>query len=733
MRERTPRQQVRNQAPEASSWLAQAKSAIKCFPLFPRALIERLSAARKTAQIREDVAAIRASGLFDEAWYRAQYPDVAERDDPIRHYVERGATEGRNPSYQFDTTTYLENYPDVAARGANALAHYVKFGRREGRSTNKGSYRDWVSYYDTLSDGDRKVIRDAIDALPARPLISVIMPVYNTELPWLERAIASVRAQLYSNWELCISDDASPNPEVRRLLQAQAESDPRIRVAYRESNGHISANSNTALELASGDYVALMDDDDELAEHALFWVAHEIARHPDADLIYSDEDKVDENGQRFAAYFKPDWNQALILGQNFFSHIGVYRRSLLTRAGGFRVGYEGSQDHDLVLRCAELTTPDRIRHIPRVLYHWRARAGSTATDVETKPYARQAGVRALQDALERRGIAGTIELAHKNYYQVEYRAAQPPAVSILIPTTAKEQLIGPCVESLLTITRYPNFEILIAVSEGNRSVPERAALLDTLKRDSRVRVLAYEDRPFSYAWVNNWMVEQSSAPVICFLNDDVEITHADWLEKLVTRLQLDRVGAVGPMLYYPDDTIQHAGVILGMGGVAGHQFSGLMRGTAGYFGRAMLDQDLSCVTAACMVMRRAVFEQLGGFNERFPIAFNDVDLCLRMRAAGWRILWTPAVELYHHENASLGKHDSGSRRQQFAQDEVMMREVWHAAIESDPFFNPNLSLSHAIGNYNLAFPPRIAKLPAVTEKRDPPGATRASAQQGQHR
>lgn len=683
------------------------KAAIRRLPLF-----ERISAARaRAAKVRADVAVIRASGLFDEGWYRAQYPDAA--GDPIRHYVERGAALGRDPSRQFSTKVYLENYPDVAARGANALAHYVAFGRREGRSANKGSYRDWVCYYDTLSEEDRTVFRAAIEAFPTRPLISIVMPVYNTELAWLERAIRSVRAQLYPDWELCISDDASPNPEVRRLLQAQAAGDPRIRAAYRNSNGHIAANSNTALALATGDYVALMDDDDELAEHALFWVAREILLHPDADLIYSDEDKIDERGRRFAAYFKPDWNEALILGQNFFSHIGVYRRSLLTRAGGFRVGYEGSQDHDLVLRCAELTRPERIRHIPRVLYHWRARAGSTATDVEVKPYARTAGVRALQDALARRGIAGKVELPRENYYRVDYRPpAQLPSVSILVPTTAKEQLIGRCIESLLEVTSYPDFEVLIAVSEGNRALPERAALLDRLRRDARVRVLAYQDRPFNYSWVNNWLAGQSSAPVICFLNDDVEIAQADWLEKLVARLQLDRVGAVGPMLYYPDDTIQHAGVILGMGGVAGHQFSRVMRGTAGYFGRAMLDQDLSCVTAACMAVRRAVFDQVGGFNEDFPIAFNDVDLCLRVRAAGWRIVWTPAVELYHHENASLGRHDSSARAQQFVEDEAMMREAWEAAIENDPFFNPNLSRSS--GNHDLAFPPRVDKLPPRT-------------------
>jgi GT2 family glycosyltransferase len=693
------------------------KSAIRRFPLFPRALVERVSAARaRAAKVRADVAVIRASGLFDEAWYRAQYPDAA--GDPIRHYVERGAAEGRDPNRQFSTKVYLENYPDVAARGANALAHYVAFGRREGRSANQGSYRDWVSYNDTLSEDDRTAFRAAIEAFPARPLISIVMPVYNTELAWLERAIASVRAQLYPNWELCISDDASPNPEVRQLLQRQAAGDPRIRVVYRDSNGHISANSNTALSLATGDYVALMDDDDELAEHALFWVAREILLHPQADLIYSDEDKLDENGRRFAPYFKPDWNEALILAQNFFSHIGVYRRSLLTRVGGFRVGYEGSQDHDLVLRCAELSAPERIRHIPRVLYHWRARAGSTATDVETKPYARKAGVRALQDALERRGIAATVTLPRENYYQVDYQLPpQPPRVSILIPTTAKEQLIGTCVESLLKVTSYPDFEVLIAVSKSNRALPERARLLDRLARDARVRVLAYDDRPFNYSWVNNWMAGQSSAPAICLLNDDVEIVQADWLDRLVARLQLDRVGAVGPMLYYPDDTIQHAGVILGMGGVAGHQFSRVMRGTTGYFGRAMLEQDLSCVTAACMLARRSVFEQLGGFNEDFPVAFNDVDLCLRMRAAGWRIIWTPTVELYHHESASLGRHDSSARRQQFAKDEAMMRQVWDAAIENDPFFNPNLSRS--TGNHDLAFPPRVDKLPPRVLARAP--------------
>lgn len=574
------------------------------------------------------------------------------------------------------------------------------------------SYDEWIRHYDALTDADRMKIMQIIKKLSKKPLISIVMPVYNTERRWLERAIDSVLTQLYPNWELCISDNASTMPEVREVLDTYASRDCRIKITYRETNGHICANSNEALNTATGDFLALMDSDDELPEHALFWVAKEINDHPDVDLIFSDEDKIDVDGRRYDPYFKPDWNSALILSQNVFSHLGVYRRGLVTKVGGFRVGFEGNQDHDLVLRCADATSADRIRHIPRVLYHWRSAPGSTASAqaINAKPYAWHAGVRAIEDHLRRRGVEGRVIPALSQYYQVDYQLKGAPSkVSIVMPSACNLHLLRPCMKALLQRTTYPDFEVLIAVNEIRFQDADQAAYLEELKASSRVRVLVYEDRPFNFSWINNWAVRQATGSVFCLMNDDVEVITRDWLEKLVARLQLDHVGAVGPMLYYPDNRIQHAGVTLGMGGVAGHTYVGLPRGSIGYFGRAALEQDLSCVTAACIVLRREAFEQVNGFNEELPVAFNDVDLCLRLRNAGWRIIWTPQVEHYHHESASIGVHNSPGRQEQFAREIQQMRKLWGPALDTDPFHNPNLSLTNS--SISIAFPPRISKLP----------------------
>jgi len=578
------------------------------------------------------------------------------------------------------------------------------------------TYRYWVQRYDSLTDDDRIAFRKAIDSFASRPLISVVMPVYNTDRIWLKRAIESVRRQVYPSWELCISDDASTASHIREVLESYARKDRRIRVAYRESNGHISANSNSALDLASGDFVALLDADDELPEHALFWVAAEILKHPETDLIYSDEDKIDEDGSRFGPYFKPDWSPALILSQNVFSHLGVYRRSLVESAGRFRVGFEGSQDHDLVLRCAEHTTADRIRHIPRILYHWRAIPGSMASASadrpKSKPYAWGTGARAIEEHLERRGIPGAVTLAQNDFYQVHYRATQPlPRVSIVIPSAFVGNLLPRCVTSLLA-GNYAGFEILLAVNEKCFAAPDQARYLNSIGSDRRVRVLRYQDQPFNYSKINNWAIRQSDAPIVCLLNDDVEVTTPDWLERLAVRVQLPGVGAVGALLHYPDDRIQHAGVILGLLGVAGHPFIHMPKGSHGYFGRAGLEQDLSCVTAACMILRREAFDAVGGFDERLAVTFNDVDLCIRLRNAGWRIIWTPTVELYHHESTSVGAYNSPERSEQFQSEAKLLRELWGDALDHDPFYNPNLSLANCYSS--LAFPPRIAKLPKLS-------------------
>jgi len=651
-----------------------------------------------------------ASGLFNKIWYLAQYPDVKKDGiDPALHYLLFGGFEGRNPGPLFDTTWYLTNNSDVAAAKLNPLIHYIKYGRSEGR-TPQNDYNLWIDQFEAIDDEDREKIKRKINNLATQPLISILVPVYDTKIEWLERAINSVQRQIYQNWELCLSDDASTDPKIRQVLDNYASKDKRVKVIYREQNGHISANTNTALGLATGEFIALMDADDEISECALFWVVNEINQYPNVDLIYSDEDKMTEDGTRYDPYFKPDWNPSIILSQNVFSHLGVYRRSLVNQVGGFRLGFEGSQDYDLVLRCAELTTPSRIRHIPRILYHWRAVAGSTAVSHDAKPYAWEAGARAISEHLMRQGIAGTVKRACTDFYQVEYALGhRHPKVSIIMPSACKLELLAPCLKTLLEHSTYPEFEVLLAVNEIRYLVSEQAAYLGGLKEDPRVRVLVYEDRPFNYAHVNNWAVRQASGSILCFLNDDIEIITEDWLEKIVARLQLPNVGAVGVMLYYPNNKVQHAGVILGLNGVAGHQYMGYSRGEEGYFGRAIIEQEFSCVTAACMGMRRELFDQLGGFNEKFAVAFNDVDLCIRIGQAGWRIIWTPTVEHYHHESASIGRHNSPERAQEFDREVNLMRSFWGMVLDHDPAYNPNLSLTWPA--YRLSFPPRIAKTP----------------------
>jgi GT2 family glycosyltransferase len=663
--------------------------------------------------VDRDAAIILASGLFASSWYLAGNTDVAAAGmNPIKHYVLHGWKEGRDPSPSFITRAYLTSNPDVAAAGDNPLVHYILYGRAEGRSAEATDYQLWIQRFDTWSSDDLARLRRQLRSLHVKPRISVIMPVYNTDPRWLGRAIDSVLAQTYPHWELCISDNASSLAKVRGVLEQYASQDRRIRVIFRTTNGHISVNSNTALTLATGEFIALMDSDDELPPHALFWVAKEINDHATVDLIYSDEDKIDTSGKRYEPYFKPDWNPALILSQNFFSHLGVYRRALVEQVGGFRESYEGSQDHDLVLRCADSTSFSSIRHIPRVLYHWRSVPGSTASTqgIDAKPYAWHAGVRSIEDHLQRKKIKARVVPAFTHWYQVDYcnEIGPQPAVTLVIPSTCRLGLLQPCLEALLSRTTYQNFEVLLAVNEVAFSSPTQAAYLRSLEATPHVRVLVYGDRPFNYSWTNNWAIRQANGAVLCLMNDDVEVITPSWLERFVARLQLQNVGAVGAMLYYPDNTIQHAGVTLGMGGIAGHTFINQQRGSDGYFGRAGLEQDLSCVTAACMAIRREAFEQVGGFNEALAIAYNDVDLCMRLRNAGWRILWTPQVEHYHHESASVGRADSPERRQEFAREVALMRELWGPMLDADPFYNPNLSLRN--NQMTLAFPPRLAKI-----------------------
>lgn len=569
-------------------------------------------------------------------------------------------------------------------------------------------YDTWVKLFDQLSGEDVLGIRADVQRLPSKPLISIVMPTYNSPAEYLRRAVDTVRGQLYENWELCIADDASPQPHVVRILEEYAAADKRIKFVRRETNGHIAAASNTALELATGDFVALMDHDDELPPHALYMVVKELAAHPDADVLYSDEDKIDENGKRYEPYFKSDYNPDLLHGQNVFNHLTVYRRSLLTGLGGFRVGFEGSQDYDLALRAVEATVPARIRHIPFILYHWRVFSHSSAFSTVNLDKATDAARRALREHFGRRGLSVQVEEspATNRFTRVRYPVPTPePKVSLIIPTRDRVELLRGCVDGILHRTDYANVEVIVVDNDSEQ--PETLAYFDALKDDPRVRIIPYHGK-FNYSSINNFAAEQATGEIIGLVNNDIEVIGGDWLKEMVSHAVRPEIGAVGAKLLYADGTVQHAGVVTGICGVAGHAQKHADRRDFGYFSRLQLTHNLSCVTAACLLMRKAVFDQVGRLDEaNLAVAFNDVDLCLKVREAGYLLVWTPFAELYHLESASRGPDTAPDKIQRFMREIDYMNRRWGESLQYDPYYNPNLTLDAE--DYSLAFPPRVVK------------------------
>ncbi|CAM3364865.1 glycosyltransferase [Bordetella sputigena] len=448
-------------------------------------------------------------------------------------------------------------------RGIGLFRHAIH--NRSGLDRN--NYAAWLLQYDTLTDETRKEMARLGDGLRMKPLISIIMPVYNPAPGWLREAIESVRDQVYSEWELCIADDASTDPAVHDVLRHYQSLDPRIKVVFRESNGHISAASNSALEIARGDWIALFDHDDLLSAHALFWMAEAINRSPGVGLLYSDEDKITEKGVRTEPHFKCDWNYELFLSYNMISHLGLYRADLVREVGGFRLGFEGAQDYDLALRCIERLAPSQIVHVPRVLYHWRIHAASTAQAGDSKPYALLAGERALNEHIRRVGHQARAELQPRGYYRVRFDLPiAQPLVSLIIPTRNGETLVRQCIDSILQKTTYLNYEILL-VDNGSDDAGA-LAYFQELARHPRIRVIR-DDRPFNYSALNNGAVAQANGEYVALVNNDIEVISPDWLSEMMSYAIQPGVGAVGARLFYPDRTVQHAGVILGLGGGGG--------------------------------------------------------------------------------------------------------------------------------------------------------------------
>jgi glycosyltransferase involved in cell wall biosynthesis len=595
------------------------------------------------------------------------------------------------------------NLPDVAETPAAPPFHGVR----------DEDYAVWIAQCDTLSPSDRVRIRAHIARLAHPALISVVMPAYETPEEYLREAIDSVRNQLYPHWELCIADDGSPSDVVARVVR-EAAADPRIKFVRCANSGHIAAATNAALAIASGDFVALMDHDDLLAERALYEIAVEIAAHPDADLIYSDEDHIDSAGRRTLPYFKPAWNIDLMLGHNVVSHLGVYRHSKIREIGGLREGFAGSQDYDLSLRVIAATTPERIRHIPAVLYHWRQFEESFSKS--RREACASSARRAVADFLAAQGLADRTEVTSvpstPDWLRVRWTLPDvPPRVSLIVPTRDRAELLQRCVEGLLNRTDYPDIELIIVDNDSGER--QTLALLERLRADKRVRILPFAGA-FNYSAINNAAAAIATGEVLVLINNDIDVIGGDWLREMVGHALRPDVGAVGARLLYPDGTIQHAGVVLGVcpydggPGVAGHVGLGTSPAEPGYFGQSVLTREFAAVTGACLAVRKSEFDAVGGLDaEHLAVAFNDIDLCLRLRARGLRIVWTPFAELYHLESASRGDDIGPEKVERFKAEYRTMRERWGAVLDEDPFYNVNFSRNDA--TFRLAAPARRGK------------------------
>jgi len=566
------------------------------------------------------------------------------------------------------------------------LGRYVRYGRamaRKGIAEDRvAAYKSWIRLNEAYRASD---VRRAIRGMPTQPKISILTPVYNVDPLWLNRCIQSVRGQSYGNWELCLYDDASTRGETCACLQKWAVIDPRIKVVFGTTNRGVAGASNGALTVATGDYAALLDHDDTLAPFALYEIAAYLNEHPRVKYLYTDEDKVNEQERRFNPFFKPGWSPDLLLSCGYTNHLSVYDRALVTELGGFRDEYGPSQDHDMLLRVTERLAKDEIGHVPKVLYHWRSSAGSTAGDPLAKDgLVIQRAKAALVDAMRRRGIdAEVLDGLWPSSYRIKRRIVGRPLVSVIIPSRDNVRLLRPCVESVRSRTTYSNYEILIVDNDSQE--------VETLRylRQLDATVIPHPGA-FNFSGLNNLAVRQARGEYLLFLNDDTEVIAPEWMEALLEQAQRPEVGAVSGKLRYPDGSIQHAGVILGMSpdrvnGVSGHIFRGFRPGDRGYFGQIDVIRNFSAVTAAAMMTRRGVFEEVGGFDESLSVCYNDVDLCLKMGDRGYLIVYTPYAEMIHHESATRGiRVDIAEAR--------IMHQRWGARLRSDPHYSPNLSL-----------------------------------------
>ena len=548
---------------------------------------------------------------------------------------------------------------------------------------SKDLYDIWIEK-NSLTKEKESSIREEIEQFSYKPKFSIILPVYNVAKIWLERAINSVFDQLYGNWELCLVDDASTKKHIKRILSKYRKNE-KVKIKFLKKNIGISEASNEALSLATGEFVGFLDHDDELSIDALYENVKFLNKYPEADLIYSDEDKINPQGRRIEPYFKPDWSPDLLLSYNYICHFSVYRKIIVDKIKRFRSGYEGSQDYDLLLRVTEKT--DKIFHIPKILYHWRQIKGSTSTAHKEKVIHINNSIKVLQQALQRRGIDGTVEKGINfnqfESYRVKRRLKQKPLISIIIPMKDKISFLKRNLKSIEEKTDYENYEIIIV--DNNSKEKQTLDYLESIKKKKHIRILQFKS-DFNFSKINNFAVSKAKGKHILFLNNDIEVICKGWLKAMLEHSMRKEVGAVGAKLIFPNNTIQHAGTVLGLGGLAGHSHKHFPAESNGYFGALNTIRNYSAITAACMMTRKEVFEEVGRFDEiKLSVAFNDVDICLKIRKKGYLIVYTPYAALYHYESKSRG-YDLNPN------EILFMKNKWGNILLSDPYYNPNLTL-----------------------------------------
>lgn len=592
----------------------------------------------------------------------------------------------------------------VIGQDGFTYAWYLVQNKVKRKLATRKIYKRWIE--------EKEADRMHVDSLSYKPLLSVVVPVYNVSEKHLTECMESVIGQTYDNWELCLADDASTLDCVKKVLK-KYEENPKIKIVYREKNGHISAATNSAMELATGEFIAFMDCDDVLAPNALYEMAKKLNEDMDYDYIYSDEDKINHDGtNRHMPHFKSDWAPDTLMSYMYTSHFSMYRKSMVDELGGLRIGYEGAQDYDLTLRFMEKT--DKIGHIPKILYHWRETKTSTSSSITTKPYILEAARKAKEDALKRRGLQGKIELIENlSQFRVNYVPTGNPLVSVIIPSKDNVQVYRRCIETLFEKTLYKNYEV---IHVDNGSSMENKAEYEKIAEKYGIQY-HYEKMDFNFSAMCNIGVRKSKGEYLLFLNDDIEIINGDWLERMLGHAMLEHVGAVGAKLLYPETgNIQHTGVVNVLSGPV-HCLGNKQDDVVYSFCRNRLDFNYSAVTGACLLVSKRKFDLVEGFDEELPVAYNDVDFCFKLTEQGfYNVLRNDAI-LYHHESVSRGYDGFRlEKMQRLANERNKLYERHPQYYQKDPFYSTNLSQVLADFNVNTEFEKKKLKIKVIKNK-----------------